>query len=235
MPLIEFPNVPNVSGVPALLRSVTVPTPEALEVSAAGALTTLLGFGPPVWGIFDQDGNQVLVPDSFLGMDFRNNARVSDYPQEQGAFESYNKVQTPYDIRVRMAIGADLQTRTAFLAQCEAMLKSTDTFMVITPEATYPSTTVENVAYRRETRNGATMITVDLWFLEVRVTATAQFSSASATTGSGAPVAFGSASALPADQVQSPSAASSISDGQVYAKAPQYQSSVLFGPSGGFA
>lgn len=235
MPYIQFPNVPAVPGVPALLRSVTVPTPQALEVGALGALTNLLGFSAPVWGVFDQDGNEVLQPDSFLGMDFRNNARVSDYPQEQGAFESYNKVQTPYDVRIRMAIGADLQTRTFFLAQCDAMLKSTDAFMVVTPEVTYQNATVENVAYRRETRNGATMITVELWFLEIRISAVAQFSAASATTGSGAPYAFGSASALPADQVQSPSAADAVSDGQVSVKTPQYQPSVLFGPLGGFA
>ena len=235
MPYIQFPNVPNVPGVPALLRSVTVPTPQALEVGALGALTSLLGFSAPVWGVFDQSGNLVLNPDSFLSFDFRNDARVSDYPQEQGAFASYNKVQTPNNVRIRMAIGADQETRTAFLLKCDAMLKSTDLFTVVTPEINYTSLTVENVAYRRETRNGATMITVELWFKKVRISAVAQFSSASAVTGSGAPYAFGSASALPADQVQSPSAADAVSDGQVSAKTPQYQPSVLFGPSGGFA
>jgi hypothetical protein len=200
MPFIDFPNVPNVPGVPALLRSVTVPTPQALEVGAAGALTSLLGFTPPVWGVFDLDGNNVLNPDSFLALDYKNDSRVSNYPQEQGAFATYNKVATPYDVRVRMAIGSDLASRTAFIAQCDAMLASIDTFNVVTPEKTYLNATVENVDYRRETKNGATMITVEMWFLEVRETATAQFSS-----------------------VQSPSAADSVSDGQVQASAVPVQ------------
>jgi hypothetical protein len=208
MPFIEFPNVPNVAGVPAILRSATVPTPQALEVGALGAITSLLGFGPPVWGVFDLSGNQVLVPDSFLALDYKNDARVSDYPQEQGAFASYNKVQTPYDVRTRMTIGADLASRAAFLAQCDAMLKSTDTFNVVTPEVTYFNATVENFAYRRETKNGATLITVDLWFLEVRVSATAQFSAAA------------SSSPLAANQVKAPNAADPISDGQVQAADP---------------
>lgn len=205
MPFIDFPNVPNVPGVPAIARSISVPTPEVLEVGALGALTDLLGFSAPVWGVFDQDGNKVLNPDSFLSFDYRNSSRVSSYPQEQGAFSSYNKVSTPYDVRVRMAIGADQASRTAFLAQCELMLKSIDLFNVVTPEATYINATLDSYDYRRETNNGATMITVDMAFIEVRVTATAQFSSGA------------SSNPFPADQVQSPSAADPISDGQVQA------------------
>lgn len=205
MPFIDFPNVPNVPGVPAIARSITVPTPQALEVGAAGTLTDLLGFSAPVWGVFDQNGNKVLNPDSFLAFDYRNASRVSDYPQEQGAFASYNKVSTPYDVRVRMAIGADQASRTAFLAQCELMLKSIDLFNVVTPEATYINATLENYDYRRETNNGATMITVDMAFKEVRITATAQFSASASSTP------------LAADQVQSPGAADPVSDGQVQA------------------
>lgn len=223
MPFIQFPNVPAVPGVPALLRSVTVPTPEALEVGALGALASLLGFTAPVWGVFDLNGNQVLQPDSFLALDYKNNSRVSDYPQEHGAFASYNKVATPYDVRVRMAIGSDLASRTAFIAQCEAMLSSIDTFNVVTPEKTYVNATVENFDYRRETKNGATMITADLWFLEIRENATAQFS------------ASASSPPLAASQVQSPGAADSVSNGQIQAVTPVQTPAVLGGPLGQFA
>jgi hypothetical protein len=223
MPFIDFPNVPNVAGVPALLRSVTVPTPQVLEVGALGALTSLLGFGPPVWGVFDLSGNKVLDPDSFLSFEYRNQARVSDYPQEQGAFSTYNKVQTPFDVRVRMAVGSDQASREAFLAKVDSMLKSIELFNVVTPEATYVNTTLEAYDYRRQTTNGATLLIVDLAFLEVRVTATAQFSAAA------------SSNPLPADQVKSPSGADPISDGQVQASAPTVQPATLFGPLGGFS
>jgi hypothetical protein len=122
-----------------------------------------------------------------------------------------------------MAIGADLASRTAFIAQCDSMLASTDTFNVVTPEKTYLNATVENVDYRRETKNGATMITIDMWFLEVRENATAQFSAS----------AF--SSPLAASQVQSPSSADPVSDGQIQAVTPTQKPAVLFGPLGGFA
>jgi hypothetical protein len=205
MSFIDFPNVPNVPGVPAIARSITVPTPQALEVGAVGALTDLLGFTAPVWGVFDQSGNKALNPDSFLAFEYKNSSRVSDYPQEQGAFASYNKVATPFDVRVRMSIGSDLAARTDFLATCDTMLKSTDLFNVVTPEATYVNVTLDNYDYRREQKNGATLITVELSFVEIRITATAQFSSGASSTP------------LAADQVQSPSAADPVSDGQVQA------------------
>jgi Na+-translocating ferredoxin:NAD+ oxidoreductase RnfD subunit len=191
MPLIPFPNVPNVPGVPAILRSVTVPSAGAiLNVILGGVAASI--FGPVVWGIFDQAGNEILLPDSFLDIDFKNDVRVSSYPQESGAFASYNKVNTPYDCRVKMAIGADKATRTAFLDQVDAMLKSIDLYTVITPEKTYMNAALQNYSYRRESSSGVSMITVDLWFLEVRTTGTAQFSA-----------------------VAQPSGASPVSDGQV--------------------
>jgi len=119
---------------------------------------------------------EALTPDSFVGIDYKNNMRVSNYPQEEGAFASYNKVGTPYDCRVRMAIGGDKATRTAFLAKCDAMLKSIDLYTVITPEAQYTNASLENYDYRRESRNGATLLIVDLAFIEVRITAVATFS-----------------------------------------------------------
>lgn len=143
---------------------------------------------------------EALTPDSFISIDYKNNMRVSNYPQEEGAFASYNKVGTPYDCRVRMAIGGDKTTRTAFLAKCDVMLKSIDLYTVITPEAQYTNASLENYDYRRESRNGATLLIVDLAFIEVRITATATFSSA----------------VKPAE----PSGADPVSDGQVQAVEP---------------
>lgn len=194
MPLIPYPNVPQVPGVPEILRSITVPTPGAILNQGIAAVFESI-FGAVVWGVFDQSGNEVLKPDSFLDLDYKNNFRISDYPQESGAFASYNKVGTPYDCRVGMAIGADKAGRTAFLAQIDKMLKSIDLFTVITPEATYSNASLENYSYRRESKNGASMIVVELWFIEVRITANADFSKP--------------------NQAQQPSGASPVSDGQV--------------------
>lgn len=198
MSLIPFPDVPNVPGVPAVFRSLTVPTPGQLLNNLLGGVAEAI-FGTVVWGVFDQSGNAALNPDSFLDIDYKQDLRVSNYPQEEGAFASYNKVGTPYDCRVRMALGGDKASRTAFLAQIETMLKSIDLFTVVTPEATYTNASLQNYNYRRESRNGATMLIVDLWFIEVRVTGVATFSQPSQPSGAD-PVSNGQVQISPVSQ-----------------------------------
>lgn len=167
MSLIPFPNVPDVAGVPAVLRSATVPTPGALLNMAVSEALALI-FGTPIWGIYDKDGQAVLVGDSVVGIDYKNGGRVAMHPLESGQFESYNKVQTPYDCRVKMAIGGDLSSRSSFLSECDFVLKSTDLYSVVTPEITYTNCTLQNYDYRRESRGGVSLLVVDLWFIEVR-------------------------------------------------------------------
>lgn len=195
MPTILSPNVPNVPGVPALVRSLSdyiYPEniawdegmlwnenmsllPSAIIPTEAGLLNAAISyvadaiFGAHIWGIYDENNVEVLNPDSFLGVDFRNSSRVAMHPVEAGGFESYNKVNTPYDCKVKMAVSGDKASRAAFLDACEQMLKSVELFSVVTPEKIYLNATLQNYSYRRESRSGVTMLTVDLWFLEVRV------------------------------------------------------------------
>ena len=126
------------------------------------------------WGIF-LDGVHVLEPDSFLGYEYMNESKVSQYPQQSGAFQSYNKVATPFDVRVRMSKGGTIADRTAYLAEVEAAAKSLNLYSVVTPEKTYLNTNIVKVSHRHAQREGATLLVVELWFLEIRNTATAQF------------------------------------------------------------
>lgn len=195
MPLIDFPNVPDVPGVPAIARSITVAT----------SVTSLIGLAQEVfsdflgsrWGVFDDSGTRVLFPDSFLGIEFKNDERQSDYPVEGGGFQTYNKVDTPYDVRVKMAVGGDEISRTEFLRQCDVMLHGIDLYTVITPEVSFATASLVNLMYKRETKNGATMLTVDLWFEEVRESATL-LTAAAQPSGADA-ISDGTVQAFPVD------------------------------------
>lgn len=167
MSLINFPNVPNVAGVPALLRSATIPSVDALVNQGISAALEAI-FGAERWGIYDQSGSLALDHDVFGGVEFKNASLVSTYVQEEGAFASYNKVGTPYDCRVRLMVGSDVVRRNSFLTALDLMLKSIDTYSVVTPDFTYPEATLQNYQYRRTARNGVRIIEADLWFLEVR-------------------------------------------------------------------
>jgi|GEM_PF-3295268 len=158
---------------------------------------------------------EALIPDSFLDIDYKQDTRVSQYPQEEGAFASYNKVGTPYDCRVKMAIGGDEAKRTAFLDKCDLMLNTTDLYTVVTPNATYLNASLQNYRYRRESKNGVSILTVELWFIEVRITAVAEFSPIAETD---APVA--SAEDATPETDGKAAAADPVSDGQVQAVEP---------------
>jgi hypothetical protein len=148
------------------------------------------------WGIYTRDGKPVLTGDATLSGDWRLEYRISDHPIEEGAFASYNKVQTPFDFRLTFAcdgsgggaLGAALQhptraNRTTFLQAVEREAASLTLYTVVTPERFYPSANITHADYRREGHSGATLIKVDVWLQEVRVTATTAFSQTKTAEG----------------------------------------------------
>jgi hypothetical protein len=172
-----YPDVPQASGVPNVLRSPAQAPLFAAVLLIADAVQILNAFLGPQWGIFTEGGAPVAVPDSVVSVDFRHEARISNYPVEAGGFQSYDKVQQPYDARVRLSIGSSAIARAAFLDAIEGAYRSLDLFTVLTPEAIYPSANIIHYDYRREAKAGANLLMVDVWLEEVRVTATAAFSS----------------------------------------------------------
>jgi hypothetical protein len=172
-PVPKAPDVPKSNGVPAIFRDPTriVFTIRLIEADIA---TVLRMFGPPEWGVFTTGGAPVLIPDSIVSVDIRREWRISDYPVERGGFQSFDKVGTPFDARVRMAVSG-AEARGPFLARLDAVAASLDLFTVVTPDALYPSVNIVHYDYRREQRSGASLLLIDVWLQEVRVTAQAQF------------------------------------------------------------
>lgn len=219
--------VPNAPGVPPMVR-----VQQALDVVtiiASDAAQLAHAFGPPKWGIFNQYGALLLQADSIVAVDYRREYRISDYPVEQGGFGSYDKVQLPADVRVTMAVSgkgtvlSNLLTggalgaiitgndnaannRAQVLNTLEAAAATLDFVTVITPEQTYSGMNIVHHDYRREARQGATLITVDVWLREVRVTATSAFTQTQSASGAN-PQANGNV------QASSPSPAQALSMG----------------------
>ena len=76
-----------------------------------------------------------------------------------------------------------ITSRSDFLAQVDRAATSLDLFTVVTPDATYPSVSIVRYDYHRERRNGVGIILVDVWCVEVRVSATTQFSNTKSSEG----------------------------------------------------
>ena len=197
---MPFPSVPDVPGVPALPRppgfaaeALVLLTTDAVPVVGGSQLT-------PQWGVY-LGGQQVLLPDTIVSFDYKQEWHVSDYPLEKGAFENYDKVATPFEVRVRMSRGGAVADRQAFLSAVASIAGTLDLYDVLTPEQTYKSVNVTHYDYRRTAAAGAGLLVVDLWLVEVRVTVQADFSSTQQPSGA-SPVGTGLAQTLPATRGQ---------------------------------
>ena len=170
-----------------------------VELLTADALSVVLGlFGGPQWGIF-LDGAPVIEADATISFDYKQDWEVSDYQQEQSAFATYNKVQRPFDVRVRLSQGGSVIDRQTFVNEVLAASNSLDLYDVVTPERTFTSCNIDHIDWHRSADHGVTLITADLWMLQVRVTASATFGP-TAQPGGADPVSGGNV------QTQTPSA-----------------------------
>lgn len=144
---------------------------------------TGLAFSSPQWGIFN-GGGLVIACDNVLTMEYKQNWNLSDYPVEKGGFETYNKVQTPFDARLKFSSGGTEANRAALLASIAAIAGDLNLYDVVTPEKIYTSVNITHYDYHRSATNGVGNITVEVWVLEVRILNEGAASFSTGTTGS---------------------------------------------------
>lgn len=200
----QFPDVPNDPGVPPVNRDASN------DSISGGSGNDVLGSNddgggdnltantlPGAWGIYDSSGNAVLVGDSFVSFDYANDWDVPAYPIENGGFQSYNKVQTPFDAKVTVSQGGTQADRTAFLAEANAIISDTNLYTVSMPEFSYPSVNMVHVDFARRSDKGVQLLLVAMYFKQIRQDAAAAFSN-----------------------TQTPSGANTVNDGAVQPAAP---------------
>ena len=193
-----FPNVPNLPGVPPLPRLPGSVTSAVLTVGS-GVISALLGQSAKrrnLWGIFDNTGNQVPLQDSVLEFAYRRQFDVSDFPVVKGAFASYNKVQRPYEIQVRLSKAGTQSDRAQFLNAIDSMLSSTSLYTIRTPEKSYSNCNPDRAEVSRTGPKDAFFLTqVDLYFIQI-VQTTPQYTNTAVNTSNAQ-----SSAALPTSNV----------------------------------
>lgn len=117
------------------------------------------------WGVF-KNGAPIVVCDSVHDLTYRREWAISDFLVEGGAFESYDKVALPFDIRIRFNAGS-AASRAALLGSLNAIAPTTGTYDVVTPDAVYNSVTVSHMDYHRSSNRGLGLLSVEVWFLWV--------------------------------------------------------------------
>lgn len=185
IPLPRFPQVAQLPGVPQLVRANQAVNTVQLAVGAIQKF-----FGSPskklVWGVFDQDGNAVIKPDSYQGFENQNRWRIAQFPIQDGDFQSYNKVIIPRSVTLKLTQGGTLQQRTTLLAALQAIGGDTNLYNIIVPEGTYLNFNCEGYTIRRMGREGAYFFAdLDVHFTNIKQ-ATSVYSSTTANTANAA-------------------------------------------------
>lgn len=153
-------------------------------------------------------GEALVVPDTWRRIDYKNEQRLADYPIEQGGFASYNKVATPFELRLELCCGgpsfsqqllsgalsaidgfvnsllgtslAQPMTRSAFIQACESLVQSLQLVDVVTPDRTYESLNCYHFSYSKTREQGASIVRAEVWLREIRQTAQGDYTSTGA-------------------------------------------------------
>ncbi len=200
-PVPQYPNVPQSPGVPPLLRSVNRVNNVAVQLVSDAANIASLFLGPQ-WGLF-LGGQPAFsgVSSGLLGnvlsyvgfggifvgeLAILAQSQISTAPQEQGAFVSYDKVTVPFSGRVGYIVTGPDATLNNFLQQADSYRTGTTILDLVMPEGTFPSVNVIHYDLRRSAQSGVTMVKVDVWVEQIRISATAAYSNQATATPDGA-------------------------------------------------
>lgn len=175
-----MPNIPNVPGVPPL-SSYSANNIALLVADVATALNSLFG---SQWGIY-LNGLQAFDYQSIVDFDYKQDWPTADYPIEEGGFQSYDKVELPFDVKVRVVSGGSESDRQSLLDSVHAAAGTLDLFDVVTPEKTYTGCNISHIDYKRSAGSGVGMIMIDIWFIEIRESATANFANTQSPVNAG--------------------------------------------------
>lgn len=169
----------NIPGLPSLPPGVNVLTSVALLVSDIIGLLT--GFAASPWGIY-QNGQPVLTPDSVVSVGYKQGWSIADYQIEEGGFETYDKVDTPFDTRVRLASGGSQANRQALLDGIAEIAGNLELYDVVTPEQVYSSVNIADYDLIRSSNNGVGLIQISVHLIEVRINSQTQFQNTKSPT-----------------------------------------------------
>lgn len=213
-----YPNVPlSIPGVPAVLRRAGALI-DASETIALAGRDVSSSISQQRWGIFSTDGANVLEADSVVSVEHSAEFRISDYPVEGGAFESYDKVATPFGIRIALTKGGTVEERGQFLIAAQTLLESLTAYDVVTPERVYLNVNVTRIGRTANSTNGAGMATVELVLQEIRQAAKAAYSKVDVPALVAAPVAATPAVPATPGTTKRPAAVRKVNQGAVQPK-----------------
>ena len=127
--------------------------------------------------------------DSVISISSQKGSEVSNYKIETGSFVSYNKVEKPRQVTIRMTKGGTEEERALFISWLETRAKGytkertrikrtspnysyglyqNNTFDIYVPEVHYANMTLVEYTIDRNADSGSSLIIADCVFVEIR-------------------------------------------------------------------
>lgn len=121
------------------------------------------------WKLEDaQSGQNIVTFTSFIDSEIKDESKVVSGPVEEGSFASYNKVETPLEIKVTLGIqGTDSELQDA-INSLQQYASSTDLVNLITPTAEYENLNLERFDYQLKREIGRGALYVSLSLVEIK-------------------------------------------------------------------
>jgi len=119
-----------------------------------------------LWTILNKSGSRAVDFTSMLSLEVSDQGQAVSTPIEEGSFANYNKVQSPTEIKVSLALEGEGFVLDQALKTLESLQKGTELLSLSTPSAYYDSLTLKAHSHKRENTSG--FLTVDLSLVEVR-------------------------------------------------------------------
>lgn len=145
--------------------------PDLVSLLIEDIISLPTGTANEAWGIY-LNGLNVIPADSVVSFEYQNEYSLSTYPQEQGAFQTYDKVTNPFTVRFVFAKGGSLVDRQSFIEAIETVSEDYNLYDVVTPEKVYTSVNLFHNSYSRRSNSGLGLIQYEVWGLQVNVTGT---------------------------------------------------------------
>ena len=157
----------SIPGVPAL--SVDIDFGGIVNLLTSDAISLFAGLANAPWGIY-LGFVPIVQADNVVSFEFDQQFQISDYPVEQGQFQSYNKVYRPFSTTFRFSRGGSVVARQEMLDSISAIIGGTELFNVVTPSATYTNVNLTGYRYQQAANAGLGLIQVDVMAEQVMET-----------------------------------------------------------------
>lgn len=112
-------------------------------------------------------GRNAVTFTSFIGAEITDEGKVVSGPVEEGSFASYNKTDSPLDVKVTLGMQGDNATLQEAIDALEQLRFSTDLVNLVTPVVEYEDLNLEKFSYSLKREDGRGCLYVDLHLVEI--------------------------------------------------------------------